>query len=450
MKFGTDGVRGVANTDLTASFALDLGRAAARVLAGPQPNAVEAVVGGDTRVSTAMLEAAFVAGMAAEGVVVHRLGVVPTPAIAFEANRRDAVGAVISASHNPYHDNGIKLFARGGTKLPDEVEERIEREVVALPAPTGEPAQLLDAEETPDYLGHLIDALEGRSLSGLRLVVDCANGAASAVAPRVFTAAGADVVAIHDRPNGRNINDGCGATQLDSLSAAVVVEGADLGLALDGDADRLLAVDHTGRVVDGDHIMAICATDLHRRGALRESTIVATVMSNLGFRLAMEQEGIHVVETPVGDRYVLEALDLGGFTMGGEQSGHVIFRDRATTGDGLLTGMLLADVVMRSGAGLADLAAAAMTRLPQVLVNIPVVERVADAAEQVADEIAAVEARLAGNGRVLLRPSGTEPLLRVMVEATDPDVANEAAEHLAAVVRARWGTDRRAAAPRLG
>ena len=449
MKFGTDGVRGVANTDLTASFALDLGRAAARVLAGPQPNPVEAVVGGDTRVSTAMLEAAFVAGMAAEGVVVHRLGVVPTPAVAFEANRRDAVGAVISGSHNPYHDNGIKLFARGGTKLPDEVEERIEHEVLALPPPSGEPAQLLDAEESPDYLVHLVDALDGRTLSGLRIVVDCANGAASAVAPRVFTMAGADVVAIHNRPNGRNINDRCGATHLDSLSAAVVIEGADLGLALDGDADRLLAVDHTGRVVDGDHVMAICATDLHRRGALRDATIVATVMSNLGFRLAMEREGIHVVETPVGDRYVLEALDEGGFAMGGEQSGHVIFRDRATTGDGLLTGVLLADVVIRSGGRLAELAAAAMTRMPQVLVNIPVAERVADAAEQVAPEIAAVEARLAGNGRVLLRPSGTEPLLRVMVEATDPDVANEAAEHLAAVVRARWGTDRQAAQPRL-
>ncbi len=449
MKFGTDGVRGVANTDLTASFALDLGRAAARVLAGPQPNPVEAVVGGDTRVSTAMLEAAFVAGMAAEGVVVHRLGVVPTPAVAFEANRRDAVGAVISGSHNPYHDNGIKLFARGGTKLPDEVEERIEHEVLALPPPSGEPAQLLDAEESPDYLAHLVDALDGRTLSGLRIVVDCANGAASAVAPRAFTMAGADVVAIHTRPNGRNINDRCGATHLDSLSAAVVVEGADLGLALDGDADRLLAVDHTGRVVDGDHVMAICATDLHRRGALRDATIVATVMSNLGFRLAMEREGIHVVETPVGDRYVLEALDEGGFAMGGEQSGHVIFRDRATTGDGLLTGVLLADVVIRSGGRLAELAAAAMTRMPQVLVNIPVAERVADAAEQVAPEIAAVEARLAGNGRVLLRPSGTEPLLRVMVEATDPDVANEAAEHLAAVVRARWGTDRQAAQPRL-
>jgi phosphoglucosamine mutase len=449
VKFGTDGVRGVANTDLTASFALDLGRAAARVLAGPQRTDVEAVVGGDTRVSTAMLEAAFVAGMAAEGVVVHRLGVVPTPAVAYEANHRDAVGAVISGSHNPYHDNGIKLFARGGTKLPDEVEERIEHEVVALPPPSGEPAQLLDAEESPDYLSHLVDSLEGRTLAGLRIVVDCANGAASVVAPRLFASAGADVVAIHNAPNGRNINDRCGATHLDALSAAVVVEAADLGLALDGDADRLLAVDHTGRVVDGDHIMAICAADLHRRKALRDATIVATVMSNLGFRIAMEREGIRVVETPVGDRYVLEALDEGGYTMGGEQSGHVIFRDRATTGDGLLTGVLLADVVKRSGAGLADLAAAAMTRLPQVLVNIPVVERVADAAAQVGPEIAAVEARLAGNGRVLLRPSGTEPLLRVMVEATDAAVANEAAEELAAVVRARWGTDRPAAQPRL-
>jgi phosphoglucosamine mutase len=448
VKFGTDGVRGVANTDLTASFALDLGRAAARVLAGPQPTTVEAVVGGDTRVSTAMLEAAFVAGVAAEGVVVHRLGVVPTPTVAFEASRRDAVGAVISASHNPYYDNGIKLFGRGGTKLPDEIEERIEREVVNLPPPSGEPAQLVDAEETPDYLAHLVGALDGGTLAGLRVVIDCANGAASTIAPRVFAAAGADVAAIHNSPDGRNINDRCGATHLDSLSAAVVVEQADLGLALDGDADRLLAVDHAGRVVDGDHIMAICAADLHRRGALRDATIVTTVMSNLGFRLAMEQQGIRVVETPVGDRYVLEALDEGGFTMGGEQSGHVIFRDRATTGDGLLTGVMLADIVRRSGAALADLAAAAMTRLPQVLVNVPVTERVADAAEQVAAEIAAVEARLAGHGRVLLRPSGTEPLLRVMVEATDTAVANEAAEELAAVVRARWG-NRTAAQPRL-
>ena len=255
-------------------------------------------------------------------------------------------------------------------------------------------------------------------------------------------------MAIHNTPNGRNINDRCGATHLDSLAAAVVVESGDLGLALDGDADRLLAVDHLGRIVDGDHIMAICATDLHRDGGLRDSTIVTTVMSNLGFRLAMERAGIGVVETPVGDRYVLEALDEGGYTMGGEQSGHVIFRDLATTGDGLLTGVLLADVVKRAGVPLADLAAAAMTQLPQVLLNIPVVERVPDAADQVAAEIAAVEARLGGTGRVLVRASGTEPLLRVMVEATDATVAHETAEQLAAVVRARWGIGRDVAEPR--
>ena len=449
MKFGTDGVRGVANADLTPSFALDLGRAAARILASGQNHGVEAVVGGDTRVSTAMLEAAFVAGLASEGVVVHRLGVVPTPAVAFEASRRNAIGAVISASHNPYRDNGIKLFARGGIKLPDEVEERIEGEVGALPPPTCEPAQLLDAEGTPDYLDHLVGALDGRDLGGLRIVVDCANGAASVIAPRVFAAAGADVVAIHNTPDGRNINDRCGATHLDSLAATVRLEGGDLGLALDGDADRLLAVDHDGRIVDGDHIMAICAADLHRRGALREATVVTTVMANLGFRLAMEVAGITVLETPVGDRYVLEALDEGGYTMGGEQSGHVIFRDRSTTGDGLLTGLLLADVVKRAAAPLAGLAAAAMTRMPQVLLNIPVTERVPDAADQVAAEIAAAESRLAGKGRVLVRPSGTEPLLRVMVEATDATVAHETAEQLAAVVRARWGTDRPAAESHL-
>jgi phosphoglucosamine mutase len=442
MKFGTDGVRGVANTDLTAAFALDLGRAAARVLAGGDNAGVEAVVGGDTRVSTAMLEAAFVAGMAAEGVAVHRLGVVPTPVVAFEAGRRQAIGAVISASHNPYRDNGIKLFARGGRKLPNEVEARIEHELAVLGAPSGEPAQLLDAEETPYYLDHLLSALDGRDLRGMRIVVDCANGAASTIAPQVLAAAGADVVAIHNTPNGRNINDRCGATHLESLSAMVVVENADLGLAVDGDADRLLAVDHTGRNVDGDHIMAICAGDLHRRGALRQATIVTTVMSNLGFRLAMEAAGIRVIETPVGDRYVLEAIDEGGYTMGGEQSGHIVYRDLATTGDGLLTGLLLADVVKRAGSPLAELAAAAMTQLPQVLVNIPVTERVPDAAAQVADEIAAVEAELAGSGRVLVRASGTEPLLRVMVEAAEVSVANQAAERLAAVVRARWGTER--------
>ncbi len=431
MKFGTDGVRGVANSDLTASFALDLGRAAARVLGGR-----EAVVGGDTRVSTAMLEAAFVAGLASEGVVPHRLGVVPTPVVAFEAVRRGVLGAVISASHNPYRDNGIKLFAPGGTKLPDEVEARIEAEVRNLPAPTGEPAQLVDVEDSPAYREHVLSALEGRDLAGLRLVVDAANGAGSGLAARLFRAAGADVIAIHDQPDGRNINDGCGATDTASLAAKVVATGADLGIALDGDADRLMAVDHEGRQVDGDHIIAICALDLRARSELRHDTVVVTVMANLGFRLAMEAAGIHVVETAVGDRYVLEALDAGGYSLGGEQSGHVIFRDLATTGDGLLTGIVLCDAVRRSGRPLAELAASAMTRLPQVLVNVRVAERIADPATRFAAEIAAVEAELGNRGRVLVRPSGTEPLVRVMVEAASEDAAREGADRLAAAVKA--------------
>ena len=435
MKFGTDGVRGIANTDLTAAFALDLGRAAARVLDGR-----EAVVGGDTRVSTAMLEAAFVAGLASEGVVVHRLGVVPTPVVAFEAARRDAIGAVISASHNPFHDNGIKLFARGGTKLPDEVERRIEADVVALPQPTGEPAQLLDVEDIPAYRDHVLNALEGRDLRGMYVVVDAANGAGSDLAARLFRDAGADVMAIHDRPDGRNINDGCGATDTSSLAGAVRSMGADLGVALDGDADRLMAVDHAGKLVDGDHIIAICALDLRHRGLLRDDALVVTVMTNLGFRLAMEATGIRVVETAVGDRYVLEALDAGHLSLGGEQSGHVIFRDLATTGDGLLTGIVLADAVKRSGRRLADLAAAAMTRLPQVLVNVPVGEPMADAAERFAEQIAGVETELGDHGRVLVRPSGTEPLVRVMVEAPTEAAARAAANRLAAVVQTAAAT----------
>jgi phosphoglucosamine mutase len=431
MKFGTDGVRGVANTDLTASFALDLGRAAARVLGGG-----EAVVGGDTRLSTAMLEAAFVAGLASEGVVAHRLGVVPTPVVAFEAARRGALGAVVSASHNPYHDNGIKLFAPGGTKLPDVVESRIEAEVLDLPRPAGEPAQVVDVEDSPAYRDHVLGALEGRDLAGLRVVVDAANGAASGLAGRIFRAAGADVVVIHDQPDGRNINAGCGATDTASLAAAVVAERADLGIALDGDADRLLAIDHEGHLVDGDHIIAICALDLRSRRALRDDTVVVTVMTNLGFRLAMEAAGIHVVETAVGDRYVLEALDAGRYSLGGEQSGHVIFRDLATTGDGLLTGLVLCDAVRRGGRPLAALAADAMTRLPQVLVNVRVAERIADPATRFAAEIAAVEAAIGERGRVLVRPSGTEPLVRVMVEAASEDVARASADRLAAAVRA--------------
>jgi phosphoglucosamine mutase len=430
MKFGTDGVRGVANVDLTASFALDLGRAAARVLGG-----TEAVVGGDTRVSTAMLEAAFVAGLASEGVAVHRLGVVPTPVVAFEAARRDCLGAMISASHNPYRDNGIKLFARGGTKLPDDVEQRIEAEVVALPLPTGDPAQLVDVETSPAYVEHVLGALGGRRLDGLRVVVDAANGAASALAEPLFELTGADVVAINTTPDGKNINAGCGATDTSPLAAAVAAHGADVGLALDGDADRLMAIDHTGALVDGDHVIAVCALDLHAAGRLRDGTVVVTVMTNLGFRLGMEAAGIKVVETAVGDRYVLEVLDASGWSLGGEQSGHVIFRDLATTGDGLLTGVILCDAVKRSGRPLAELAGAAMTRLPQVLVNVPVRAPMPDAAVRVATAIADVERQLDGAGRVLVRPSGTEPLVRVMVEAPTQAAADRAAERIAGAVR---------------
>lgn len=431
MRFGTDGVRGVANTDLTASFALDLGRSAARVLGG-----TEAVVGGDTRISTAMLEAAFVAGLASEGVAVHRLGVVPTPVVAFEAARRGCLGAMISASHNAYRDNGIKLFDRGGTKLPDALEQRIEADVVDLPLPSGEPAQLVAVEDSPDYPRHVLDALEGRRLDGLRIVVDAANGAASGLAEPVLALTGADVTAIHTDPDGRNINEGCGATDTSSLAATVRSHAADLGLALDGDADRLLAVDARGALVDGDHVIAICARDLHARGLLRHGTVAVTVMSNLGFRLAMDEAGIGVVETPVGDRYVLEALEAGDLSLGGEQSGHVIFRDRATTGDGLLTGIALADAVKRSGVPLAELAAAAMTRLPQVLVNVPVSRPMPDAADRIGVEITATRAELGERGRVLVRPSGTEPLVRVMVEAPSHTQAQAAADRLAAAVSA--------------
>ena len=431
MRFGTDGVRGRANTDLTASFALDLGRAAAKVL-----RASTAVVGGDSRLSTPMLEAAFVAGLAAEGVEVHRLGVTPTPAVAFEAQRLGAMGAVISASHNPYHDNGIKLFAVGGTKLPDEVERRIEAELEQLGCPSGDPGIVHGRGGSADaYVDHLIGALEGRDLSGLRVVVDAANGAASHLAADVFLRTGAQVVVINDQPDGRNINDRCGATDVEGLRAVVTAERAHVGIALDGDADRLIAVDEQGNVVDGDHVIAICAGDLRDRGLLRDDTVVVTVMTNLGFRLAMAAAGIHVVETPVGDRYVLEALNESGYSLGGEQSGHVIFTDRATTGDGLLTALVLLDIVQRSGKRLSQLAATAMTQLPQVLVNIPVAERRPDIADELADDIAAAQADLGATGRILVRASGTEPLVRVMVEAPTAELARSTADRLAAKVR---------------
>ncbi|HWL45985.1 MAG TPA: phosphoglucosamine mutase [Ilumatobacter sp.] len=436
MRFGTDGVRGVANTELTAAFALRLGRAAARVLAAPT-----AVVGGDSRLSTPMLEAAFVAGLAAEGVTVYRLGVTPTPAVAFEAARTGAMGAVISASHNPYYDNGIKLFAPGGTKLADEIERLIEDELTVVgdqPSGVAEPGQIHSRTSSSAYVDHLLGVLAGRSLAGLRVVVDAANGAASHVAASVFERAGAGVVAINVAPDGRNINAGCGATAPAGLQVLVPAERAHAGLALDGDADRLIAVDETGAVVDGDHILAICAADLQARGLLADATVVVTPYTNLGFHLAMQERGVKVVEAGVGDRYILEALAAGGYSLGGEQSGHVIFPAHATTGDGLLTGLVLLDVLQRSGKQLSQLAREAMTQLPQVLVNVKVPSgSAADAALAIEGDVAAAASALGATGRVLVRPSGTEPLVRVMVEAPTAAEAQSVADHLAAAVRAR-------------
>jgi phosphoglucosamine mutase len=385
-----------------------------------------------------MLRAALGAGFAAEGIEVIDLGTATTPMVAFEAQRLDVMGAMVSASHNPYGDNGIKLFAPGGVKLTDDVEARIESVLESLGDPSNSVGRLRTHDDAEGYLTHVLGFLDGRDLTGIKVVLDAANGAGCSIAPRVLRAAGADVVVIAADPDGRNINDGCGATHPELVAAAVVQHGADLGVALDGDADRLIAVDGTGRVVDGDHIIAICAADLRGRGQLANDTVVVTVMTNLGFRLAMDTAGINVVETGVGDRYVLEALVAGGHSLGGEQSGHVIFADHATTGDGLLTAVALIDIVKRSGSALADIASDAMTSLPQSLVNVRIADRVSDVAERLVDEIAVVEAELGATGRVLVRPSGTEPLIRVMVEAASADQAEAAADQLAKVVRAKF------------
>jgi len=440
MQFGTDGVRGVAYSELTPEFAVRLGRAAARVLGRDGTGTV--IVGGDTRESTDALDRALCEGFATEGIDVIRLGVAPTPQIAFEAQRRVSLGAVVSASHNPYTDNGIKLFARGGVKLPDAVERRIEHELatvgdVPLPSICG---RVDDAGADDDaYIAHVLGFLEGIRLDDLRLVLDAANGAAHRIGPEVLRATGAEVIVVAAEPDGRNINDRCGATAPSLVAGAVREHGADVGIALDGDADRLIAVDHTGNVVDGDHIIAITAKDLHGRGELRHDTVVVTVMTNLGFHLAMREAGIDVVQTAVGDRYVLEALAAGNYSIGGEQSGHVIFADHATTGDGLLTAVALLDAVQRSGRPLADVAADAMTSLPQVLVNVRVAQRMPDVGDRLAADVAAVESDLGDQGRVLVRASGTEPLVRVMVEAPTHERAHRAADDLADAVRRLTG-----------
>ncbi|MFF9766889.1 phosphoglucosamine mutase [Streptomyces sp. NPDC053086] len=448
--FGTDGVRGVANADLTAEMVLGLSVAAAHVLAeagtfeGHKPTAV---VGRDPRASGEFLEAAVVAGLASAGVDVLLVGVLPTPAVAHLTGALGAdLGVMLSASHNAMPDNGIKFFARGGHKLADELEDRIEavyeshRHGEPWQRPTGAGVGRVRSygEGFEQYVAHLLSVLPNR-LDGLKIVLDEAHGAASGVSPEVFARAGAQVVTIGAEPDGLNINDGCGSTHLGKVKAAVVEHGADFGIAHDGDADRCLAVDHTGEEVDGDQILAVLALAMRERSELRADTVVATVMSNLGFKLAMEKAGIQLVQTAVGDRYVLEEMKEHGYALGGEQSGHVIILDHATTGDGTLTGLLLAARVAETGRTLRELASV-MERLPQVLINVPDVDR--SRVKTSADLAAAVseaERELGDTGRVLLRPSGTEPLVRVMVEAADIEQARAVAGRLADAVKSALG-----------
>lgn len=379
----------------------------------------------------------MVAGLASSGVDVLRLGVLPTPAVAHLTAALGAdLGVMLSASHNPAPDNGIKFLARGGFKLSDTVEDEIERRLGERwdrPVGSGVGRVREAYGEADRYISHLLDTVDGR-LDGLNIVVDCANGAASVVAPEALLRAGAQVEAIGARPDGLNINAGCGSTHLDKLQQVVISRGADLGIAYDGDADRCLAVDHTGAVVDGDQIMAILALAMHAEGRLTRDTVVATVMSNLGFKLAMREAGINVIQTAVGDRYVLEAMKAEGYNLGGEQSGHVILLDHATTGDGLLTSLHLLSVVSRTGRSLRDLASV-MTALPQILINVKDVDRGKAAAPQLSEAVAAAEAELGETGRVLIRPSGTEPMIRVMVEASSEEQASRVAGQLADVVR---------------
>jgi phosphoglucosamine mutase len=441
--FGTDGVRGLANGRLTAELALDLSVAAARVLAdrgefeGHRPLAV---VGRDTRISGLFLEHAVVAGLASAGVDVLRLRVLPTPGVAYLTQSLGAdLGVVISASHNPMPDNGIKFLARGGLKLDDAVEKEIEQHLhEEWDRPVGGDVGRVTPYATPvtEYVDHLVGTID-RPLAGLKVVLDCAHGAAYDAGPLALAKAGAEVIAIGTDPDGLNINDGCGSTHLGPLQRAVLAHGADAGFALDGDADRCLAVDHEGNDVDGDQILAILAIGMAAVGRLAKDTVVATVMSNIGFVRAMREAGLGVRQTKVGDRYVLEAMRVSGYNLGGEQSGHVIMSEHATTGDGILTALHVLERMAATGRSLADLASV-VTRFPQVLVNVPGVDKSrTDEDPVLAAAVAEEEAALGDTGRVLLRPSGTEDLVRVMVEASTAELAQDVAERLATVVRER-------------
>ncbi|RRD06696.1 phosphoglucosamine mutase [Arachnia propionica] len=443
--FGTDGVRGVANQELTAELALDLAVAAAHTLgeAGVfgrrQPTAL---VARDPRASGEFLEAAVCAGLASAGVDVLRVGVVPTPAAAYLVNEyRTDLGVMISASHNPMPDNGIKFFARGGVKLDDDLEDAIESRMhETWQRPVGDKVgRIIDQPRAVEsYVKHLVKSLRGEELlRDLKVVLDCANGASSQTAVRAFEGAGADVIAINAEPDGLNINERCGSTHPEQLQKVVVSKGADLGLAFDGDADRCLAVDHEGNLIDGDQILAILALALQEDHRLASNTVVATVMSNLGLKLALEEHDIRLDQTKVGDRYVLESMGANGFSLGGEQSGHVIMSEFATTGDGVLTGLHLAKRVATTGKSLKELAAV-MTRLPQVIINVKNVDKLrAGLDTAISSAVADASAELGSSGRVLLRPSGTEPVVRVMVEAPTDDQAGEIAERLAAIVKDR-------------
>lgn len=441
--FGTDGIRGLANgATLTAEIAVDVAVAAAHILVESSSNKgrrPSAIIGQDSRASGEFLEAAVAAGLASAGIDVYRVGVLPTPAIAFLVAESGAdLGVMISASHNPAPDNGIKLFSRGGGKLDDAIEAAIEARMgEPWERPTGRGVGRITFDEGAQqrYLEHLLKSVT-TPLTGLKIVIDCANGAASSVGPAAYRLAGAEVIAIHSAPDGWNINDNCGSTHMADLQARVIKEGADFGIAHDGDADRCLAVDDAGNIVDGDAIMVILALGFKARGALVANTIVGTVMSNLGFLQAMKGADIKVITTAVGDRYVLERMLEGGYSLGGEQSGHLIMREFANTGDGILTALQLAQEVVRTKKSLADLAAT-MKRFPQVLINVPNVakDKLKDS-QVISAAVVKAEATLADSGRVLLRASGTEPLIRVMVEASSDNLAQEVAASLAAVVKA--------------
>jgi phosphoglucosamine mutase len=445
LRFGTDGVRGVALTELTEQYVVDLGYAAASVL-----SLKHVVIGRDTRESGLVLQTALARGFAAGGATVELLGVTPTPAIAFAAAQRGCAGAAVTASHNPYADNGVKIFGIGGIKLTDDQERMIETamaESVAKSADVQSSVESVTAitdsvAAINDYRNSVLSLVPSRAFADIRIVVDCANGAMSDVAPYVLAQLGATVIAIHCEPNGKNINAECGATYPKIIGEAVRLHQAAIGLAFDGDGDRVIGVDHVGNIVDGDHLLALAAIDMHERKVLDGNGVVVTVMTNAGFHEAMAKHGISVVTTPVGDRSVLIALDENNYSLGGEQSGHIIYRKDATTGDGLLAGVRLVDLVRRKNVTLQKLAQDAMTSLPQVLINVRVESVASDLATQFAQEIAVAERDLNGVGRVLLRASGTEPLVRVMVEAQFEETANSVAQRLAASVIKRLGGSR--------